>query len=283
MGAPLEHRRARRAAGRSEAPRRPCSATGCRAGRRPGSREPTSYLAAAIIICRGLVAPGSAGAGFNTYMATPRAVAPSTNRQHRRSAQGGEAAASPRGLRLHRRRRGSRDHARENCRAYDEVVVPAALRGGERQRRPAHDRARDASRAALPPGAGRQHTHVLPARRRGRGARRRRGRDGLHPVDAVGLPARGCAGARRRVRRGISCISSADATSRSPSIARARKAGYSALVVTIDTPVAGHARTRPAQRHEGAGDAQSARDAAVRLAVRRATALARGILRAMAG
>ena len=64
------------------------------------------------------------------------------------------------------------------------------------------------------------------------------GRDGLHPVDALGLPARGRearddgsgvvpALSRRRTRR------------RTRAIARARKAGYSALVVTIDTPVAG--------------------------------------------
>ena len=40
-------------------------------------------------------------------------------------------------------------------------------------------------------------------------------------------------------------------------IERARKAGFSALVVTIDTPVAGHARARSPQRHQRAADTAS--------------------------
>ena len=70
-------------------------------------------------------------------------------------------------------------------------------------------------------------------------ARRRRRRDGLHPVDAFGLPL-------EDVRRATTRPGLVPALSRrrprrraAPSIARARKAGYSALVVTIDTPVAG--------------------------------------------
>ena len=125
-----------------------------------------------------------------------------------------------------------------NCQAYNEVVVPAAVCGGERRTTVSHDGARDAGRAALPPCAGRELAHVLPARRRGRGARGRRGRDGLHPVDAVRLPARG----RRRATAGpawyqLYLVGGRDVAL--ASIERARKAGYSALVVTIDTPVAG--------------------------------------------
>ena len=94
-------------------------------------------------------------------------------------------------------------------------------------------------RAAVPARAGRQQPHVLSARRRARGGGCRRGGHGLHPVDAVRLPARGGQGAPRRHRRGIRCISSADAKWRERGIKRAQDAGFSALVVTIDTPVAG--------------------------------------------
>ena len=61
---------------------------------------------------------------------------------------------------------------------------------------------------------------------------------------------------------------------------RARKAaGFTALVVTIDTPVAGPAREGPAQRREGAPGRQPARRVPLRLAVRGAAALARGLPR----
>ena len=58
-------------------------------------------------------------------------------------------------------------------------------------------------------------------------------------VDAVGLPARGGEGGHERARAGTSSICAAAARSRTAAIERAQAAGYSALVVTIDTPVAG--------------------------------------------
>ena len=101
-----------------------------------------------------------------------------------------EAAAAARRLRLHRRRRRWRDHAARELPRLRRHRLPAALRRRDAGARPAHDGARHAARAAVHPRAGRQQPDVLSARRRGRGARRRRRRHDLHAVDAVGLPAR---------------------------------------------------------------------------------------------
>ena len=117
--------------------------------------------------------------------------------------------------------------------------------------------------------------HVLSARRGSGRARRRRGRHDLHPVDAVGVPARGRRRGVRAARSGISCIWSADATSRRAAIERARAAGFTALVVTIDTPVAG---LRERDLRNGVKElrvAQAVRDAAASAADSRAAALAR--------
>ena len=137
---------------------------------------------------------------------------------------------------------------RENCRAFDDVTFRPRCAVATPSVRSADDGARHHARAAVPARARRQQPHVLSARRSGRGARGGRRRHRLHPVDAVGHAARGRQGRDDAARSGISSISSAAATSREAAIARARAAGYSALVVTIDTPGRRHARARLPQR-----------------------------------
>ena len=222
-------------------------------------------MAAAIIIWR-VVAPDRP---VQHYMATPRASRP-TNRQHRRSAQGGEAPAPARRLRLHRRRRRSRDHARSKLPGIQRGVVPAALRGREREVQPRAPRC-----------SGRQSRCRSSSRRSAaracstRAAKRSRRAPPVRPARSTSCrrsPAacsRTC-DARRPGRPGISSISSAAATWRCASIAARAQGGL--LGAGRHHRYAGRRapRARPAQRHEGAGHAESAEDAPLRLAVRRA-------------
>ena len=127
---------------------------------------------------------------------------------------------------------------RENCRAFDDVMFRPRSAVRTPRVRSADDGARhrlDLPFLLAPVGSSR---HVLSARRRrGRGGGRR-GRHDLHPVDAVRLPAGRREGGDDAARV-VSAVSRRRPRRRTRRIARARKAGYSALVVTIDTPVAG--------------------------------------------
>ena len=174
---------------------------------------------------------------------------------------------------------------RENCRAFERRHVPSALARSRRRRATCGTTVLGTTaRAAVHPRAGRQQPHVLSARRRGGRARRRRGRHDLHPLDAVGLPARGRARRRRAGRPGTSSISSAAATSRwRRSTARAgrRLLARSSSPSTRRSPACASATCATASKE--LRHAESVDDAAVRLAVPRAAAMARRLPRATAG
>ena len=87
---------------------------------------------------------------------------------------------------------------RENCRAFNEVSFRPLCAVANADVRPATTVLGTPLSTAVPSRAGRQLADVLSARRRGRGARRRRSRHDLHAFDAVGLPARGRAACDRR-------------------------------------------------------------------------------------
>ena len=127
-------------------------------------------------------------------------------------------------------------------------------------------------------GARRQQPAVLPARRGGRGAGRRGGGHELRALDAVGHAARGGAGGlERAVLVPVYLCGGRDVAL--AAIARAKAAGFSALVVTIDTPVSG---LRERDFRNGIKELltrQSRVGASLRLAGARAAALARGLPR----
>ena len=152
----------------------------------------------------------------------------------------GPAAPAARRVRLHRRRRRSRSDAARELPRVRGRHVPAAIAPWRRR---ACDLATTvlgtALDAAVPARAGRQQPHVLPARRRSGGA--------APPVRPA--PRTSC---RRCPARRLEDVKAAPADPcwyqlylvggrdvALGAIERARIAGCSALVVTIDTPVAG--------------------------------------------
>ena len=229
MRAPLQQRRAPRAAARSAAPPRRCSATGRRAGRRPESR--TTGRHHTRVRDRGSRSSGAAG---DSCRATKRALsdvresrAVARLRKHRGSAAGRERRL-PRSVFDYID--GGADGEvtlRENVRAFEDIAFRPRCAVETPPPDLATTRARHADRAAGHPRAGRQQPHVLAARRRGRGRGRRIRRHDLLPLDAVGLPARGReevdagpgvvpALSVRRTRRRRARRSSARATSATP-------------------------------------------------------------------
>ena len=128
---------------------------------------------------------------------------------------------------------------RENCRVFDDVTFRPRSAVATPILRSAHDRARRGARVAVAAGAGRKQPSVLPARRRGRGPRGRPAGTAYILSTLSGCRTRRRQGRHVAVRRGISSTWSADATSPSTASRARDAAGFSVLVVTIDTPVAG--------------------------------------------
>ncbi len=167
---------------------------------------------------------------------------------------------------------------RANVRAFDEVLLRPRCAVVTPDCDSEDHRSRHDPRASLRARAHRQQPHVLPARRRSRCAGRGRGRDRLHPVDPVGYaPRRGpprdvwpllvSALSGRRPRRGAG----RDRAGPGERIFRARRHDRHAR--------RRHARARPPQRHPATALRQSVDDAAVRVAVSGAPALAGGLYR----
>ena len=192
------------------------------------------------------------------------------------------APAAARRLRLHRRRRRARDHAaRELPRVRDGPIPPALRR-------------RDAARATCAPRCSAPRSSCRSCSRRSAAAgcsiraakrwprARRARRHRLHPLDALRLPAGRSEGgderpvlvpalSRRRPRRRAGRHR-----------ARAQPPASRALVVTIDTPVAG---MRERDVRNGTKELLTRKPLTMlplRLAVPRAAALARRLPRATA-
>ena len=168
--------------------------------------------------------------------------------------------------------------ARQRARVSRGDVSSASVRGGA-DLRPAHDGARNGACAAVHAGAGRFLPHVLSARRGLRRARGERSRHGLHPVHVLRHVDSRKSGKAPAARSGISSTSRAAAPWPKPTIARAKAAGYTALVVTIDTPVAGHARARLPPRREASAAGPVLGERAARRAVHHAPPLGDGLHR----
>ena len=116
-------------------------------------------------------------------------------------------------------------------------ISPAPVRRRSALRSP-HARARHPNRSSIPARAGGQQPHVFPARGRSCRTAGGRSRHHLRALDALGMSARGCQGGNKWAGV-VSAVSGRGHDAARAGIARARAAGYSALVVTVDTPVAG--------------------------------------------
>ena len=151
----------------------------------------------------------------------------------------GEAAPAARGVRLHRRRRRCASHAARELPRVRGHDVPARVARSPPGRRSDDDRPRHAARAAHPPRrrsaaagcsirAARKSRRAAPARR-GRSTSFRRCRAArLEDVEAA---------TRGPVWYQLYLVGGRDVAARR--IERAKRRAISALVVTIDTPVAG--------------------------------------------
>ena len=153
---------------------------------------------------------------------------------------------------------------RENCRAFDTVTLPSPLRRRDGFVRLCGRRC-SACRSSMPLMLAPVGSSRMFYPRGEEVAARAAGGPPGPPTPSRRCRAAGWKMSRRRRagRSGTSCICSADATSPLAAMQRARAAGFSALVVTIDTPVAGLARARHPKRHEAAHHPQAGSDAAV--------------------
>ena len=166
--------------------------------------------------------------------------------------------------------------ARNRARLLRGDLPAPAVRAGPGVRSE-NDGARSGVGAAVSAGAGRatagRSTRWATRTRRGR--RTRPGRLSSSPRSRARVSR--MSERRPPVRSGTSCTCREGAPSRKPTIARAKAAGYTALVVTIDTPVAG-LRERDIRRRRSSDPRwATAGEPSVPVAVRGAAAVGAGL------